>query len=141
MIRRVVSTLLFVVGAWMLTTELVGAFLDVLPGIIDNAGVIGIFALFAGIPLVLGVWASPGRRWEELGLTILISTGIALFCCVSMAALLMDPGFRQFMPPIPRIELAPAIGVINLLAVGALGWLLYRPARRRTEGGQASSPA
>lgn len=130
--RRAVSVLLFAFGGWMLTGELVSAFMDVEPGAADNALLIGVLGLIAGVPLLLGAWASPGRHWRELGLTILIAAGIATFCGVMILVLFMDPAFMRYMPPPPPdIDLAPAWGVLNLLVVALVGWLLYHD--RRTD--------
>lgn len=129
--RRAVSVLLFAFGGWMLTGQLASAFFDVEPGAADNAMLIGVFGLIAGVPLLLGAWASPGRRWRELGLTILIAAGIAMFCGVMVLMLFMDPAFMRYMPPPPDIELAPAWGVVNLLVIALVGGLLYQD--RRTD--------
>lgn len=126
MIRRVVSVLLFVFGGWMLASELAVAFFNMEPGLRDSAILIGIFVPVAGIPLLCGVWASPGDRWRELGLTLLIAAGVMLFCAITMLAFFLDPGFKPYMPPMPKIEFAPIIGIVNLLVIAALGWLLYR---------------
>ncbi len=124
--RRVFSVVLLVFGGWMLLTEAVGAFFDVDPGLGDNAAVIGIFALISLIPLMLGAWASPGRRWRELGLTILIAIGMAAFCGLATMAVFLDPGFKPYLPPMPKFEFTPVLGVVNAVVIGALGALLYR---------------
>lgn len=124
--RRVICILLFVLGGWMLMTELVVAFFDAMPGLGDNAGIIGLFVAITVVPLLLGAWTSPGARWQELGLTILLATGAGLFCGAAAVAVFLDPGSRPFMPPMPKIELAPVIGTVNMLVVAALGWWLYR---------------
>lgn len=124
--RRGVSIVLFVLGGWMLMTELLTAFIDVEPGLADNAGVIGLFGVLAGAPLLLGAWASPGERWRELGLTMLIASGIGLFCGLSVVVVLNDPGFKPFRPPLPDITLSPWLGGVNLLVFVAVAWLLYR---------------
>lgn len=128
--RRALSTLLFVAGGWIAATELVAAFLDAEPGsLTDNFAIIGIFGAIAAVLLLLGTWASPGRRWRELGLTMLIATGVSALCGLSFVMIFNDPTIRPFLPPTPHIDTAPAVGILNLLAVGMLGWWLYR---RRT---------
>ena len=126
MIRRVLSILLFLFGGWMLISEVICAFVDIEPGIGDSALLIGTFGVIAGPPLLLGAWTSPGERWRELGLAILIATGVALVCGISTFIVLEDPGMKQFLPPTPKINLAPFIGTANVLALAALGWLLFR---------------
>lgn len=133
MIRRVLSILLFVFGGWMLMSEVICAFLDIEPGLGDSALLIGIFAVIAGLPLLLGACGSPGLRWRELGLTILIATGVALVCGISTFIVLEDPGMKQFLPPTPKINLAPFVGAANVLALAALGWLLFR-SREKVDG-------
>jgi hypothetical protein len=134
--RRVVSVILFVIGGWFLLTEAVVAFFDAEPGTADNLAMIGIFAAISIVPLLLGAWASPGRRWRELGLTILIATGFAAFCGVSTIAVFLDPAFKQIVlqQPMPKIEFAPVIGAANALAIAALGWLLHRGGNRVDPG-------
>jgi hypothetical protein len=44
-----------------------------------------------------------------------------------------DPGFKQvapLFPPMPELGFAPIIGTLNLIAVIAIGWLLYRRGAR-----------
>lgn len=124
--RRVLSTLLLIVGGWWLAGEMAVAFLDLEDGISDNLLMVGIVILFAGVPLALGTWASPGNRRRELGLTILLATGATLFGIASVAATILDRAFMRYMPAIPELEFAPVVGVVNLLVVAALGWWLYR---------------
>jgi hypothetical protein len=125
-IRRVVSSIFFVLGGWMLMSEMMTAFLDVEAGPADNLGMIGVSLVVAAPLLLIGAWASPGRRWQELGLTILIAVVAALFCGLSVLVVFSDPGFKPFMPPMPKIELTPVVGTLNLLVVSAAGFALWR---------------
>jgi len=129
--RRFLSLLLFVLGGWMLITELCVAFVAAEPGFVHNLYLIALFGVIAGVPLLLGAWASPGQRWSELGLTILISGGVTLLSLVSVAAILLDPESKPFLPPMPKLEIAPVAGTVNLLLLGALGWFLYRKGRTK----------
>jgi hypothetical protein len=124
--RRALSVLLFLLGGWMLMTEVAAAFLDAMPGLGDSALFIGVFGGLALVALVLGAWASPGPRKRELGVTILIAAGSALFCAIAAVVMFLDPGFTQFLPEMPKIALAPAVGAVNLVIVAAIGGLLYR---------------
>ena len=126
MIRRIVSILLFILGGWMLSGELAAAFLDFKMGLAGIAIAFGAFAVFAGVPLLLAAWASPGHRWQELGLTILICVGLAAFSIISTAAIFLDPGAKQFLPPLPPIEFDFVVGTLNFAVVTVAGWLLYR---------------
>ena len=125
--RRFISSFLFVLGGWIAMTQLMAAFMDIEPGLADNLLMPAIFAVLAAPLLLLGAWASPGRRWRELGLTLLIAAGISAFCGVAMLLIVNDPKFMELMPqPLPHIDLAPVFGAVNLLLVTALGWWLYR---------------
>ena len=126
--RRVLSVLLFILGGWIAMTELMAAFLDAEPGsFADNAAIIGIFGALAGVFLLLGTWASPGRRWRELGLTILIAAGWGTLCGLMVVMIMNDPTARPLFPQdMPHIDTVPALGILNLIAVAALGWWLYR---------------
>lgn len=128
--RRVLSILLFVLGGWMVSSELFAAFIDVEPGLADNLFLVALFGTIAAVPLLLGAWASPGWRWSELGLTILMAVGASLFGGISVLAILLDPGAKPFIPPMPRMPFALIIGGANLLLVSAVGWLLYRTKER-----------
>jgi len=126
-IRRPISILLFVLGGWITMTELMVAFIDVEPGLADSLMMTAIFAVLAVPFLLLGAWASPGRRWRELGLTMLMAGGIGAVCGLITIIVVNDPTAAPLFPqPIPHIDLAPAFGAVNLLLVGALGWWLYR---------------
>lgn len=125
--RRAISVPLFVLGGWIVMTELMTAFVDIEPGLADNLWMIAIFAILAVPLLLLGAWASPGRRWRELGMTLLIAAGIGAFCGLATLLVLNDPKFMELMPlPLPEIDLAPVFGVVNLLLISAFGWWLYR---------------
>ena len=134
MIRRIASVLLFVLGGWILATELFAASLDVEPGVWDSLAIVGIFVPIAGVPLLAGALTSRGDRWRELGLTILVSVGVAVATFACVTAVMLDPAFARQMPPLHEIRLDPLIGLINLLVVGAVGsWLYRRRARHPNE--------
>jgi hypothetical protein len=124
--RRLASVLLFVLGGWMLSGEILTAFIDVQPGLRDSVIFIGLFGLLAALPLLLGMWASPGRRVQELGLTVLLGAGFGLFAAVGIALMLADPKAKALLPPMQGLGFAPVIGAANLVVLVAAGWLLYR---------------
>jgi hypothetical protein len=127
MIRRPLSIILFVLGGWMVMTEVILAFIDVDPGFSDNLMMIAVCAVLVLPLLLLGAWASPGRRWRELGLTVLVSAGVAAVCGLMTFIVINDPTAIQLFPqPMPHIAFAPAVGTVNLLLIGAIGWLLHR---------------
>ena len=129
--RRAVSILLFVLGGWVLASEILTAFMDVQPGLRDSAIFIALFGALAAVPLLLGAWASPGRRWQELGLTILLGAAFGLVAVGTIAVIMVDPGAKPLLPRMQGISLAPVIGIANLLVVSAVGIALYRTGRRQ----------
>lgn len=84
-----------------------------------------------------GAWISPGRRWRELGLTILITVGIVAFSGLSMVLMMFDAKLVRLMPPMPEIGLRPATGLINLALATSIGFWLYRD----VQGGEAGADA
>lgn len=126
MIPRALSIALFLFGGWLLSGELMAAFFDFAPGIADSAMIIAICAIFCGVPLLFGALMSPGRGWQELGITILVAVGLALFGGLTMILVFNDPGAKPFLPPMPDVHFAPIVGAANLLIVTAAGWLLSR---------------
>jgi hypothetical protein len=142
MIRRIVSVIFLALGGWLLTGEFIVAFLDLEPGATDNLVLVAAVLVFVCVPLLLGAWVSPAERWRELGLTILIAAGAAAFGAISTVVVFTDPGAKGFMPPLPKFEFAPIIGVANLLIIGGIGWLLYRRpgGAKQSETDPGSSP-
>ena len=102
----------------MLFGELFAAFFDVEPGLLDSAIVVGIFIPIAGAPLLAATLLTPGDRWRELGLTILLAAGIGIFAAAFVAA--------RLMPPLRELRFDAVFGFANLLVVSALGLWLYR---------------
>ncbi|QIL03184.1 hypothetical protein G7078_10610 [Sphingomonas sinipercae] len=134
MIRRVISILSFAFGGWMLTCEAMLAFFTFDGGAAAVALGIGFFLIIAGVPLLIGSWISPGRRWRELGITLLVVAAVALFLGVTMGLMLVDPAMKGLMPPLPEgLSIAPLKGAANLLAIAGLGWWLYRGSSRAGE--------
>lgn len=131
--RRFFSVLFFVLGGWILSAQLMLAFLDLQMGTATQLAVAA-FTLLSALPfLLLGAWISPGQRWRELGLTLLIIAGIASFSGLSTLLVMLDPKFMRLMPPMPDIELSPVTGLVNVGLVAGVGLWLYR----RGEDGQA----
>lgn len=136
--RRAISAIFFVIGGWLLSGEPFVAFIDVGPELRSAAPILWlIFFVMAAVPLGIAVATSPGERWRELGLTILIACGVGTFAGISVLAMFTDPGFKQFLPllpPMPKIGIAPLVGTLNLTVISGVGWLLYRlPAKAPSE--------
>lgn len=126
--QRGCSTILFVLGGWMLMSGLIVAFIDVQPGLTDNFVALGVMAIIALVPLLLATVVSPGLRWRELGLTMLITVAVAAAMGVSFAAILLDPAMMRYMPPLPKADFNFPLGLSVLLVVAISGWALYRSA-------------
>ena len=114
----------------MLSGELLVAFIDFRMGWAAVPIVLAVVLLFAAPLLLLGCWLDPGERWRDLGLTLLITCGIAVFSGLACLIVFNDPTLMKLIePPPPKLDIAPVPGVLNLLAIVALGWLLRRPAK------------
>lgn len=101
--------------------------------------VVGIMSAVAAPLLLLGLWASPGNRPAELGLTLMITACVGAGLALMMFMITRDPSFRQFMPPdqpMPNFVLAPLSGVLTLLAIGGGGYLLRRWGMERVRTGE-----
>lgn len=128
--QRIASVLFLIIGGWLLMCEPLVAFMNLgKEAQSAELPVLLILLAIAAVPLAIGTALSPGERWRELGLTILLSAAMAVFAGVSTVAVFADPGFQKLkpaLPPMPDIGVAPVPGVINLVVVIAIGWFLYR---------------
>lgn len=134
--RRVVSVILLVIGGWILMTEATVAWMDVGAGTAMHSGGLAMFAAVAAVPLMLGTWASPGNRLADLGLTLMVAAGVALFAVLTMVLTVYDPAVANMLPPgqpKPDLDLMPVLGSINLLLVAGTGYSLWRRGRARAQ--------
>jgi hypothetical protein len=117
--------------------------MDVQPGVRDSVIFIALFGALAAVPLLLGAWATPGRSWRELGLTVLLGAGFGAIAVATIAAMMVDPEAAPLLPQMRGLKLAPAIGIANLLFVCAVGIALYRTGKPRTapEASSTVSPS
>ena len=92
--RRWASIILFVVGGFCVGMQVMIAFMKAPPGYSPQVPPILYFSAIALLFLMPATWLSPGRRWRELGVTML--TGAAI-CIGSFAVTLTgrpeDNGF------------------------------------------------
>lgn len=135
--RRVAAAILFVLGGWILCAEILMAWVDIGQTAAVQLGIIAFFCAIAAVPLLIGTWATPGNRWAELGLTILIAAAVGAAVTLTMFVLLSDPKFVSLMPsdrPVPHFKVAIISGLLNLAVVAATGGLLYQHRRRRRVG-------
>ena len=127
MVRRVVSIILFALGGWLLSSEVVMAWIDAGEGPGTQVVMLCAIAVFALPFLLLGTWASPGRRLAELGLTVMIVAGVGVAMALMTVMVLKDPSFKQLMPPdqpMPEMKFAPLAGILNGLFIGGIGYVL-----------------
>jgi hypothetical protein len=126
--RRVISVILFLLGGWMLAAEAMMGWLDLGLGLGAQLAMVGIYAAIASPFLALGMWASPGNRLADLGMTIMVSAAIGVGLGLLMWMVLTDPSFKQFMPPnkpMPTFHVGVAFGILNLVVVAGLGFLAW----------------
>ena len=126
--RRLFSILFLILGGWMLVTE---AFIAGLA--LENDGgaklaIIATFAVLALVFLLIAAWLSPGRRWREVGLTMLICAGLTAVSALSMAAMMRDRAELEKVlnRPFPDLAFDPLLGLANLLLIAGLGYALWR---------------
>jgi hypothetical protein len=130
--RRFISVLFLILGGWVLLTETFVAGLDIQEGAGVTLAMIGVLAGMALPFLLLGTWISPGARWAELGLTLMIAAGLGAFFGLLMMSLVLDPGMKKLMPPdMPQLRFNPLLGIANLLLMGGSGYALWRWGRKR----------
>lgn len=132
-IRRVSSIILLFLGGFCVGMQVMVAF------IADKsaAGYSGrtlYFTAIAAAVLALGTWISPGRRWRELGLSILIGAAV---CVGSFSVTIFLPDEQGHVMDkgelVPYLALAP--GFANLVLITGLGLILFI----RGGGGEAST--
>jgi hypothetical protein len=131
--RRTVSVILFILGAWLLASEVMMAWINVGQGAGVEVGMIAIMLAFSAPFLLLGLWASPGDRFTELGRTVMTAAAVGGTLALVLFLFLSDPSFTKLMQdnPAPDFKIGWVSGLLNLMVVGGGGWLLYRFGRSR----------
>jgi hypothetical protein len=134
LIRRVASVALFVLGACMLMSETFLAWIDLGQGWTVELAAMGIMGMISVPFLLMGLWISPGNRIAELGTTLISAAIVGGVTALMLFIILRDPALPQLMPPdrpMPDFTPSPLVGVINLAAVGGIGWALFRIGKKR----------
>ena len=144
--RRALSVVLLIIGGWILMSEGMVAWLDFGQGSLVHVGVTAVMLAFALPFLLLGMWASPGNRLADFGLTVMIAVGIGALIAIMTGVMIHDPGFKQVVPPekaaaIAKLSLVIGWGLLNLAVVGGIGWLAWRLGQRRGGGESRISAA
>jgi hypothetical protein len=75
--RRIASIILFIIGGFCVGMQVMIAFIAG-GGPDDYAGRWAYFTAIAALFLALATWASPGQRWRELGLSMLIGAAVCV---------------------------------------------------------------
>ena len=76
--RRVSSVILFVLGGFCVGMQVMIGFLNVPPNYPRAVPPILYFSAIAALFLVPATLVSPGRRWRELGMTMLIGAAVCV---------------------------------------------------------------
>jgi hypothetical protein len=140
--RRVGSVILFVIGGWLLSTEVMMSWASFGPdlGVAAKLIMAGVYLVLAA-PFLLGAtWASPGIRRRELGLSVMIAAAVGTLLGGALFMIMADPAVAKMMPPgqsAPQIGLDLPFGALNLVLVTALGYFLWRSGTERAGGGDA----
>lgn len=132
--RRAASVVLLFLGGWLLVAEMIVVAMDTGKGPSIHLGVAAVMLVVAAVFLLLGMWASPGNRFVDLGATIITAAVLGGAAALTMILMIGDPHFIELLPPdnpARHVQAAPVAGVLNLLVVGVAGWALYRFGARR----------
>ena len=76
--RRALSIILFVIGGFCVGMQVMIAFMKVPPDYSPQVPPILYFSAIAVLFLMPATWLSPGRRWRELGMTMLIGAAVCV---------------------------------------------------------------
>ena len=132
--RRTLSVILFIFGAWVLASEIMIMFIDVGQPPATALAMVGILLVLSAPFLLFGMWASPGNRFSDLGITMVIAAGVGGGCALTIFLMLNDPKFLMLLPlesPARNLRFALFPGVVNLIAIAVVGSLLWSTGRRR----------
>lgn len=133
--RRALSIVLFILGGWALACEVLIAWIGAGETRAMHVGV-SLVALAFSLPfLLLGLWASPGRRLADLGMTMVIAAAIGAGSALTIFMLMSDPQFLLLLPfqsPARNLAYHPLLGAVNLVLVGGAGWSLWNSGRKRS---------
>jgi hypothetical protein len=131
--RRGLSLLLLVVGGFCVGMQVMIAFIAG-GDAADYAGRTAYFTAIAAFFLAFGTWLSPGHRWRELGLAILVGAAV---CAGSFSVTIFLPDEQGVV--VDKQELVPYLALVpgfaNLALLVAMGLALYL---RGGRGGAAS---
>jgi hypothetical protein len=134
--RRALSIALLILGCWALACEVLIAWIGAGETPAMHVGV-SLVMLALSLPfLLLGLWASPGRRFADLGITMVIAAAIGAGSALTIFMMLSDPRFLLFLPfqsPARNLTYHPLLGAANLVLIGGVGWLLWNSDRKRTK--------
>lgn len=132
--RRTLSVILFIFGAWVLASEIMIMFIDVGQPPATALAMVGILLAASSPFLLLGTWASPGNRFSDLGITMVIAAGVGGGCALAVFLMLNDRNFLSLLPlesPARNMHFVLFPGVVNLVVIAAAGSLLWNTGRRR----------
>jgi hypothetical protein len=76
--RRASSIILFVIGGFCVGMQVMIAFMKLPPDYPGGLPPILYFSAIAALFLIPATWLSPGRRWRELGMTMLIGGAVCI---------------------------------------------------------------
>ena len=123
--RRVASIILFVIGGFCVGMQVMIGFLDVPPDYPGQTPPILYFAAIALPFLAAATWDSPGRRWHELGLTMLIGAAICVGSfAITITASPEEGGTGGLGPLEGYVDWKQGWANVAAIAIAALGLML-----------------
>lgn len=94
--RRLASLILFLLAGWLLSGALMMASISI--GSHESAAVrlgsVAVMSGLAALPLLLALIATPGNRFAELGVMLMIVAAVASGVVLTMVMVTRDPGLH-----------------------------------------------
>ncbi|MEN3972235.1 hypothetical protein WJS89_06095 [Sphingomicrobium sp. XHP0235] len=86
-----------------------------------------VVAVFAALPMGIGLLMRARSRRADLGLTLMIAGGAGFLMCLYWIAMTVDPAARDMMEQMGQpIDAQPVPGLLAAIATTALGWWCWR---------------
>ena len=125
--RRALSIILFVIGGFCVGMQVMIAFMKIPPEYPRQIPPILYFSAIAALFLMPATWLSPGRRWRELGMTMLIGAAVCVGSfAVTIAATPEEGGTGGLGPLEGYVDWTQGWINVALIAIAGLTMMFVR---------------
>lgn len=125
--RRALSIILFVIGGFCVGMQVMIAFMKVPPDYPRELPPIVQFTAIALLFLIPATWLSPGRRWRELGLTMLVGAAVCVGSfAITIGAPVEEGGVGGLGPLEGYVDWNQGWANVSVIAVAGLAMLFAR---------------